>query len=214
MKITKITLFIAAIALAQSNISLANSNHEDTNSTTSLKQSQDQEQEQYQKQYQGQAQLQGQLLNSSNYSNSGANANGGNSTGSNSNSSTTNITSIKYPNQAPAIYTTSAPSFSQRNCTPVGSVNASGPFGGLGIAFPMGGDTCNAENLSDIMSSWIQETGDQRLWEVECEMLVEANDSLAEAFEKVKYSCHDAYITRISKLNANTKMNILLSNKH
>lgn len=142
-------------------------------------------------------------------SNSGVNSNiantvnpnqSSNSTGSTSNSTTT--FSNKYPNQAPPIYTTSSPSFSQRNCTPVGSVNGSGPFGGLGIAFPMGGDTCNGLNISDKVKEWRTDSNDEKLWLVECNLMISANDDLEEAFEKSGYSCQAAYNERISKIRA------------
>lgn len=131
------------------------------------------------------------------------------SAGSSNGNMTINQGSIKYPNQAPAIFTTSAPSFSQRNCTPVGSVNASGPFGGLGVAFPMGGATCDAENIADIIDGWVRDSGDLKLWEVACETLVSANDDLSDAFEKVGYNCHDAYVKRQAKVNSEAKMQVL-----
>lgn len=116
-----------------------------------------------------------------------------------------------YPNQAPAVFTTSAPSYSQRNCTPVGSVNASGPFGGLGIAFPMGGDVCNGLNTADKLADWERETGDMKLWLVQCNLMVEANDDLEEAFEKSGYSCKDAYIQRQAEANTRAKMTALIN---
>jgi hypothetical protein len=115
----------------------------------------------------------------------------------------------KYPNQAPPIFTTSAPSFSQRNCTPVGSVNASGPFGGLGIAFPMGGATCDGLNTADKLADWERESGDLKLWLVQCNLMVVANDDLAEAFENSGYSCQDAYIKRQAEANSRAKMTAL-----
>lgn len=105
-------------------------------------------------------------------------------------------TGSKYPNQAPPIFATSSPSFSQRNCTPVGSVTASGPFGGIGVAAPMGGGTCDGLNISDLLNQWIKDTGNQRLWLVECNLMVTANSDLEEAFEKSQYSCQQAYIDR------------------
>jgi hypothetical protein len=115
----------------------------------------------------------------------------------------------KYPNQAPPIYTSTSPSFSQRNCQAVGSAAASGPFGGISAAFGLNSDTCDAENLADILNQWVQETGDQRLWEVNCNNLVISNDNLAEAFEKSGYSCHDAYVNKLAKINARAKMDAL-----
>lgn len=116
---------------------------------------------------------------------------------------------VKYPNQAPPVFGTSAPSYSQRNCTPVGSVNASGPFGGLGIAFPMGGDVCNGLNESDKIGEWERESGDAKLWLVQCNLMVEKDSDLADAFEASGYSCKDAYIQRQAKVNAEAKMRAL-----
>jgi len=116
---------------------------------------------------------------------------------------------VKYPNQAPPIVTTSAPSFSQRNCTPVGSVNASGPFGGLGIAFPMGGDVCNGLNESDKIGEWERESGDAKLWLVQCNLMVQKDSDLEDAFEASGYSCKDAYTLRQAKVNAQAKMRAL-----
>lgn len=116
----------------------------------------------------------------------------------------------KYPNQAPPVYSTSAPSFSQRNCTPVGSVNASGPFGGLGVAFPMGGDICNGLNEADKVGDWERESGDAKLWLVQCNLMVQKDSDLGEAFEESGYSCKDAYIQRQAKINADAKQRALM----
>jgi hypothetical protein len=124
-----------------------------------------------------------------------------NSTASSGNSTIVNSSdNVNYPNQAPPIYTTSSPSFSQRNCTPVGSVNASSPFGGLGVAMPMGGTTCDALNIADLVAQWSKDTNNQRLWLVQCNLMVSANDDLEEAFEKSKYSCEQAYKDRVAAL--------------
>jgi len=120
-----------------------------------------------------------------------------------------NQAGTKYPNQAPTIFSTSAPSYSQRNCTPVGSVNASGPFGGLGIAFPMGGDVCNGLNESDKIAEWERESGDAKLWLVQCNLMIEKDSDLADAFEESGYSCKDAFIKRQADANARAKMNLL-----
>jgi hypothetical protein len=115
----------------------------------------------------------------------------------------------KYPNQAPTIFSTSAPSYSQRNCTPVGSVNASGPLGGLGFAFPMGGDVCNGLNESDKIAEWERESGDAKLWLVQCNLMIQKDSDLADAFEDSGYSCKDAYIKRQADANARAKMSLL-----
>ena len=128
------------------------------------------------------------------------------SNGGSAQNGSVSVNGTKYTNQAPPVFMTSAPSFSQRNCQAVGSVTASGPFGGLGAAFGLNSDTCDAENLSDIIEAWVRDTNDQKLWEVECEMLVSANDNLADAFEKAHYSCHDAYVKREAAANTRAKM--------
>lgn len=116
---------------------------------------------------------------------------------------------VKYPHQAPPVFSTSAPSYSQRNCTPVGSVNASGPFGGLGVAFPMGGDICNGLNEADKIADWERESGDAKLWLVQCNLMVAKDSELEEAFEASGYSCKDAYIQRQAKVNSDAKMRAL-----
>jgi len=120
-----------------------------------------------------------------------------------------NQSGTKYPNQAPTIFSTSAPSYSQRNCTPVGSVNASGPFGGLGVAFPMGGDVCNGLNESDKIAEWERESGDAKLWLVQCNLMIEKDSDLADAFEESGYSCKEAFIKRQADANARAKMSLL-----
>jgi len=120
------------------------------------------------------------------------------------------VNSVKYPNQAPTVFTTSSASYSQRNCTPVGSVNASGPFGGLGIAFPMGGDVCNGLNEADKISDWERESGDAKLWLVQCNLMVQKDSDLADAFEASGYSCKDAYVQRQAKINAVAKQQALM----
>ena len=136
--------------------------------------------------------------------------------GSGASASNGNVTfnGEKYPNQAPVVVTTSSPSFSQRNCTPVGSVNASGPFGGLGVAFPMGGQTCDGLNVSDKTDAWAAQYNDLELWRVSCELLVVSNDDLAEAFENANYSCKAAYEKQVARVVADKKMRSLIESKN
>lgn len=135
---------------------------------------------------------------------------------SQSQNSTTSVNAVNvagstnYPNQAPPIYQTSSPSFSNRNCRPVGSVNATTPLAGAGVAFPMAGNTCDALNISDIMDAWVKNTGNQRLWLVECNLLVIANDDLEEAFEKSQYSCQQAYIDQKAALTAKANQEVAI----
>jgi hypothetical protein len=117
-------------------------------------------------------------------------------------------TNYSVPNQAPPIYMTSSPSFSNRNCKPVGSANVTSPFAGVGIAVPMGGVTCDALNISDVIDIWVKETGNQRLWLVECELLAGSNDELAEAFKKAEYSCKQAYLDKKSAIDAKAKQQL------
>jgi hypothetical protein len=170
----------------------------------------DQDQLQAQLQLQRQMQMQGQIAEGGAGVGLGVVEDSGNSEISGNNSSS-NIrlnqrfntgSTFKQRLQAPTTIGTSASSSSNRGCEPVGSAQLSGPGGSLGFAMPMGGKTCNGLNVADKVTDWRAELNDARLWLVECNTMVAANDELEEGFKKSNYSCQAAYDAWVAHLKA------------